>query len=167
MNVIDKFRNTHKCPVDYIEKLPNYSVDVTTLLAEANVLKPLDWNNSSIQDVFIQRKFSLMYRFKWNEIISSMPYTMSVLDSLKKEMPYNSVYYRYLNPYTCYNWHTDRMHTCIHIPLITNEGCKFVYTDKVFTMPADGSVYMVNNSIPHTFVNAGSNPRLHITLDIF
>lgn len=163
MKFIDKIRTySHTCPVDYIEKLPDYSVDVELLLSEAKALKSLNWVESSMQ-----KKFSLLYKFKWKTDINPMPYTMSVLDSLKKEMPYNSVYYRYVKPYTCYNWHIDKMATCIHIPLITNEGCKFVYDDKVFSMPADGSVYIVNNSIPHSFMNAGHMDRLHITLDIF
>ena len=162
MNAIDKFRNTHIGPVDYIEKLPNYSIDVETLINEAKILESLDWI-----DGFIQKKISLMYKFKWNDLVNSMPCTKSILDDLKKEMPYNSVYYRYVKPNTCYSWHVDMMHTCLHIPLITNEGCKFVYSDKVFSMPADGSVYIVNNSIPHTFINSGRYPRLHITMDIF
>jgi hypothetical protein len=32
-------------------------------------------------------------------------------------------------------------------------------------MPADGSAYVVNNGIPHSFMNAGSEPRLHLTFE--
>lgn len=149
-------------PVDYIEKLPIYSVDVGKLLEESELLKSLDW-----MDSFMQLKFNLMLRFNWHPVIQSMPYTKSVLDTLNGVVPFNSVYYRYVKPNTCYNWHTDKMKTCLHIPLIMNEGCKFVYDDRVFSMLNDGSVYIVNNSIPHTFVNAGHDPRLHITMDIF
>ncbi len=161
MNPIDKLRTSYKPPVDYIEKL-SYTVDIKQILLEKEVLKSLDWHDS-----FMQLKFSLKLKCVWHEIINSMPYTKTVLDMLHEVVPYNSVYYRYIKPNTCYNWHVDKMATCLHIPLITNAGCKFVYEDKVFSMPSDGSVYIVNNSIPHTFVNAGKEPRLHITMDIF
>jgi len=162
MNAINKLRQNYKPTVEYIEKIPNFTVEVKTLLREFENCKSLDWI-----DNFMQLKFAIMQRYQWHDVINSMPYTKSVFESLTKYIPYNSIYYRYVKPHTCYNWHVDKMESCLHIPLITNPGCKFVYENNVFSMPADGSVYFVNNSIFHTFANAGTQPRLHITLDIF
>ena len=162
MYAINKLRTNFKPTVDFIEKIPNLTVEVKTLLIEFENCKSLDW-----MDSFMQLKFAIMHKFQWHDVINFMPYTKSVFESLTKYMPYNSIYYRYVKPKTCYNWHIDKMESCLHIPLKTNPGCKFVYENNAFSMPADGSVYFVNNSIPHTFANAGQEPRLHITLDIF
>ena len=148
--------------INYIEKISDVTVDVKLLLNEAKILDSQHW-----MDSFTQTKICVQENNLWMNFTENMTYTKSVIDNLKKYMPFNSVYYRYVKPLTCYNWHVDIMSTCLHIPLTTNFGCKFVYEDAVFTMPADGSVYMVNNSKPHTFINAGNEPRLHITMDIF
>ena len=162
MNLIDKLRTNFKSPVKYIEAIADFKVDISMLLKESEHLNPNNWIDANWQD-----KISLMHKFVWDDAINNMPYTKSICEELRNISPYNSIYYRYLKPNTCYNWHRDAMGTCLHIPLITNEGCKFVYEDAVFTMPANGSVYIVNNGIPHSFMNAGKTKRLHITLDIF
>ena len=158
----EKFRKSSPPPIEYIEKIPNIKVDVQLILKESTVLEKLDWMDSNVQ-----KKLCVYRNTNWEEFTKDMHYTRSVIDSLKDYMPFNNVYYRYVKTNTCYNWHIDRMQTCLHIPLITNEGCKFVYDNAVFSMPADGSVYIVNNSIYHTFINSGKNDRLHITMDIF
>jgi hypothetical protein len=157
-----KLIKSYNCPVDFIEKISDISVDVKCLNDEYESINKNLFSVSAIQD-----KFGIMQGCVWNDCINNMPYTKSTIESLQSIFPYNSVYYRIVKPNMCYNWHIDSMKTCLHIPLLTNEGCKFVYEDRVFSMPADGSVYMVNNSIYHTFINAGITPRLHITMDLF
>ena len=158
----EKLRTGFPPPIEYIEKIPNIKVDVQLILKESTVLEKLDWMDGNVQ-----KKLCVYRNTNWEEFTKDMHYTRSVIDSLKDYMSFNNVYYRYVKTNTCYNWHIDRMQTCLHIPLITNEGCKFVYDNAVFSMPADGSVYIVNNSIYHTFINSGKNDRLHITMDIF
>ena len=157
-----KLINNFKCPVDYIERIADLKVDVSILLKELKFLENQEWIKN-----FMQTKLGVYRDNTWKDYASEMVYTKTIIDKLKTHMPFNSVYYRYLHTATCYYWHFDSMQTCLHIPLITNEGCKFVYEDAVFHMPADGSVYIVNNGKPHSFMNAGSADRLHITLDIF
>jgi len=158
----ERLRTKFLPPINYIEKIPDVTVDVGLLLNEAKILDSQHWIDS-----FMQTKICVQENSQWMNFTENMTYTKSVIDNLKKYMPFNSVYYRYVKPFTCYNWHVDTMSTCLHIPLKTNFGCKFVYEDAVFSMPANGSVYMVNNSKPHTFVNASKDLRLHITMDIF
>jgi Aspartyl/Asparaginyl beta-hydroxylase len=157
----EKLRTSFKSSTNYVEKIPDIKVDVPLLLQEFETIKTENWIESKIQTKLC------VYHFNWKEFTNSMPYTQSVINGLRVLMPYNSVYYRYVHSNTCYNWHVDKMQTCLHIPLITNEGCKFVYDDAVFSMPADGSVYIVNNGKHHSFMNGGKQSRLHITMDIF
>ena len=98
--------------------------------------------------------------------LDNISYTKETIDKISEIFTFDSVNYRYVMPNTAYNWHSDIGANCLHIPLITNEGCRFVYENKSFFMPADGTLYTVNNGKPHTFVNAGSKPRLHLTFEI-
>jgi hypothetical protein len=155
-------RTYYKTPVEYVEVIPDIKVDLNVLRNEFALIEP----HITIKQ-FEQHKIGLMYRFVWNELSTLIPYTKSICENLKQFCPYNSIYYRKLMPLTCYKWHFDTMKTCLHIPIITNEGCKFVYENYVCSMPANGNVYIVNNEKFHTFINAGSTERVHITLDIF
>jgi len=80
-------------------------------------------------------------------------------------MDFNSINYRIVNTNRCYNWHVDQGKNCMHIPLTTNDGCWFVFDNRCFRMPADGTVYIVNNERPHTFMNSGTTERLHLTFE--
>ena len=62
---------------------------------------------------------------------------------------------------TCYSYHWD-LSSRIHLPLIANEDCFFVIEDEVYRTPADGSVYRVDTTKKHTFVNASFEKRIHV-----
>lgn len=117
--------------------------------------------------VLVQRKFHVMLENEMssNIDIARIQYINAVIHKVRKLFEFNSVNFREIMPNTAYNWHTDIGKRCIHIPLITNNGCLFVYENTAFKMPADGSVYFVNNEKFHTFVNAGSSSRLHLTFE--
>jgi hypothetical protein len=152
----------------YIEVVPNITVNINKLLFEfehfKNYVGDVD-NHGNL--VLVQRKCHIIIKDKLHENIdlNDTPYTKSLIDKFKEIVSFNSVTYRFVMPNTCYNWHTDTGKLCLHIPLITNPGCWFVYERRSFSMPADGSVYLVNNSKPHTFTNAGDKPRLHLTFE--
>ena len=156
-------RKSYPPSVDYIEKIPTVLLDLTQLLAESrSVVAHVRW-----EEFFMQSRLALMTRSQWLDSAADLNYTKQSIETLKQYLPFNSVYYRILKPFTCYNWHQDAMQTCLHIPLNTHQGCRFVYEHCAFHLPADGSVYIVNNSKPHSFINASPDPRLHITMDIF
>lgn len=156
-----------QAPVPYIDAVKNITVNINKLLYEFEPLrdKVEDVVNHG-NKVLVQRKFHLLLDNTYNTDVSTVPYTMTIAEQLIKVVPYNSINYRYVMPNTCYNWHHDTGKCCLHIPLITNPGCFFVYANRSFSMPADGTVYIVNNEKFHTFINAGSEPRLHLTFEI-
>jgi hypothetical protein len=149
----------------FIDRLPNLTFDFVRLVSEYKLIedKMEDVINHG-NAVLVQRKFHFIKNGVFEDA-SSMPYTAEVVDSVMQMQEFNSVTYRIVLPNTCYNWHVDTGKFCVHIPLITNPGCRFVYETRAFSMPADGSAYVVNNGIPHTFVNAGTEPRLHLTFE--
>ena len=90
-----------------------------------------------------------------------LPYTNSLLTK------YNVGYARVmmLHGKDCYTYHKDKTKR-IHIPIETNENNFFVMEDTVFRLPADGSVYEVDTTHIHTFVNASISRRTHIVATI-
>lgn len=53
----------------------------------------------------------------------------------------------------CYGRHVDNTPR-VHVPIESNEDCFFILDNEVVYLPADGSVYWVNTTLSHTFVNA-------------
>jgi len=151
--------------VEYIEKLNNIKVDVNQLISEYNENIKSKMSLKKIGNADVQYLCHLMSYDEYLSEINLMKYTSEVLSELKKTFDFNFVTYRNLNPFMCYNWHVDSGELCYHIPLITQPGSRFVYEEKSFHLPSDGSVYVVNNGIPHTFANAGFDQRLHIMIE--
>ena len=156
-----------KAPVAYLERYPDIKVNLYALISEYMSVegKLQDVINHGNQ-VLVQKKYHILKCDEWNSDKDRFPYTLSIADQIKKIFDFNSITYRSVQPNTAYNWHTDTGELCYHVPLITNPGCWFVYEHRSFSMPADGSLYIVNNGRPHTFVNAGPSPRVHLTFEI-
>ena len=64
-------------------------------------------------------------------------------------------------PGSCLSWHRDPEKR-LHIPIITNPGCRMVIEDESFHMPADGSLYITDNTKYHNFFNGGEVDRIHL-----
>jgi hypothetical protein len=152
----------------WLELIKGFRSDVPTLMEEYHrVVEPLMADVSTYNSIIVQRKFHLMRMDEFDDRVdlSSVPYVMEMAEKVKPLLDFNSITYRIVMPNTCYNWHVDLGKNCIHIPLTTNEGCWFVFENRCFRMPADGTVYIVNNERPHTFMNSGTTERLHLTFE--
>ncbi len=64
-------------------------------------------------------------------------------------------------PRSTLSWHKDP-EPRLHIPIITNPGCRFVIEDRSFHLPADGGVWIVNAKKYHNFFNGGEEDRIHL-----
>ncbi len=64
-------------------------------------------------------------------------------------------------PKTCYSLHKDKTKR-IHIPLITNDNCKFLFpgTVELVHLPV-GYSYIVDTTKVHSFCNFSEKSRLH------
>jgi len=89
--------------------------------------------------------------------IFDIPYVNSLI--LQYRLYNSALLYR--GSGTCYSYHRDHGPR-IHIPIYTNDKNFFVIQDEVFRLPADGSVYFVDTTKIHTFVNASADNRLHL-----
>ena len=67
----------------------------------------------------------------------------------------------WVGPYACYSMHADTT-ARIHVPLITNSQCYFVFKEgRIEHMPV-GQVYRVDTTKTHTFMNCSDQHRLHL-----
>ena len=67
----------------------------------------------------------------------------------------------WLSPMTCYSIHKDSTPR-IHIPMITNPECYFVFKAGIIQHMPAGAVYWTNTVNLHTFMNCSDKPRLHL-----
>lgn len=66
-----------------------------------------------------------------------------------------------VNGWSCYTMHRDQTPR-VHIPLITNPGCYFVFKEGLVEHLPLGNVYWVDTTKFHTFMNCSEIPRLHL-----
>ncbi len=64
-------------------------------------------------------------------------------------------------PRSTLSWHRDP-EPRLHIPIITNPGCHMVIDNVAKHLPADGSVWITNNTKYHNAFNGGEENRIHL-----
>jgi hypothetical protein len=68
----------------------------------------------------------------------------------------------WVNKMSCYSIHKDSTPR-IHIPLVTNPECYFVFKDDAsFIHMETGHVYWADTRKNHTFINCSEMERLHL-----
>jgi hypothetical protein len=67
----------------------------------------------------------------------------------------------WVGPYACYSIHKDET-SRIHIPLITNSECYFLFRTGRLTNLKTGFVWRVDTTKAHTFINCSDQHRLHL-----
>lgn len=67
----------------------------------------------------------------------------------------------WVNPFACYSMHKDEAPR-IHIPIVTNAECYFLFRDEPPAHLKEGSIYWVDTRRKHTFINCSDLPRLHL-----
>ena len=88
-------------------------------------------------------------------------YFKDVYHTLKKRFKLGRVRLLLKEPRSTLSWHKDP-EPRLHIPIITNPGCKMVLEDVAKHMPADGSVWITNNTKYHNAFNGGEENRIHL-----
>ena len=88
-------------------------------------------------------------------------YFSEVYDVLSKRFKLGRVRLLLKEPRSTLSWHKDP--ECrLHIPIITNAGCSMVIENVAKHLPADGSVWITNNTKYHNFFNGGEQARIHL-----
>jgi hypothetical protein len=67
----------------------------------------------------------------------------------------------WVGPYACYSMHKDSTPR-VHIPLITNSECYFVFKSGIIKNLESGQVHYTDTRFFHTFMNCSDQYRLHL-----
>ena len=88
-------------------------------------------------------------------------YVEEIYNDLLKRWKIGRLRFLMKPPRSCLSWHRDPEKR-LHIPIITNPGCRMVIEDESFHMPADGTLYITDNTKYHNFFNGGEINRIHL-----
>ena len=88
-------------------------------------------------------------------------YFKEVYEQLSKKFKLGRVRILLKEPRTTLSWHRDP-EPRLHIPIITNPGCLQVIENVAKHLPADGSVWITNNTKYHNAFNGGEQNRVHL-----
>lgn len=85
----------------------------------------------------------------------------TILEGLVNKYNLKRTRLMWVGEFSCYTMHEDPSPR-IHIPLITNKNCYFVFKDYPPFYLEPGYIWYVDTTLPHTFMNCSSMKRLHI-----
>ena len=88
-------------------------------------------------------------------------YFKEVFDVISSKYKLGRVRILLKEPRSTLSWHRDP-EPRLHIPIITNPGCLMVIDNVAKHMPADGSVWITNNTKYHNAFNGGEENRVHL-----
>ena len=88
-------------------------------------------------------------------------YFKEVYETLSKMFKLGRVRLLLKEPRSTLSWHKDP--ECrLHVPIVTNKGCSMVIENVAKHLPADGKVWITNNTKYHNFFNGGEQARIHL-----
>jgi len=92
-------------------------------------------------------------------------YFKTVYDTLTKKYKLGRIRLLWKLPRTTLSWHRDP-EPRLHIPIITNPGAHMVIESVNHHMPADGSVWITDNTQYHNAFNGGEEDRVHLVATV-
>ncbi len=100
---------------------------------------------------------------KYTQFVEEFKYTYfkEVYNELQKSYRLGRVRLLLKEPRSTLSWHRDP-EPRLHIPIFTNPGCIIVIDEIAKHMPADGSVWITNNTKYHNAFNGGEENRVHL-----
>ena len=88
-------------------------------------------------------------------------YFKEVYNKLSEKFKLGRVRILLKQPRSTLSWHRDP-EPRLHIPIVTNQGCLQVIGNAAKHLPADGSVWITNNTKYHNAFNGGEENRVHL-----
>ena len=118
--------------------------------------KPDSSGKEVSRDVAIQEE-------KYTEFVKDFEHTYfkEVYDELSKKFKLGRTRLLLKEPRSTLSWHRDP-EPRLHIPIYTNPGAIMVVDKVAQHMPADGSVWITNNTKYHNAFNGGEQNRVHL-----
>ena len=104
---------------------------------------------------------------KYTEIVPEFKgtYFEEVYDILKRHFKLGRVRILLKEPRSTLSWHRDP-EPRLHIPIVSNFGARMCIDTEVHHMPADGSVWITDNTKYHNAFNGGEEDRVHLVATV-
>ena len=118
--------------------------------------KPDASGNEVIRDISVEEA---AYTEFVNEYKNT--YFKEIFDTLSSKYKLGRVRILLKEPRSTLSWHRDP-EPRLHIPIITNPGSIMVIDNVAKHLPADGSVWITNNTKYHNAFNGGEQNRIHL-----
>ena len=147
------------------------TIDTDYILNELNTIENIVWTDfSQGRQVGLQYKLgedpwtSAVGESQGNETqyIELNPFFKNtIFETIIKKYNLKRTRLMWVNEKSCYSLHSDETPR-IHIPLITNPECYFLFNPGSLHHLTAGSVWWVNTKLRHTFLNCSNHSRLHL-----
>ena len=127
-----------------------------------NNVRGIYWTKPDSTGVEVQRE-SKIDEHKYTEFVDDFKdtYFKEVYDQLTKKYKLGRMRLLLKEPRSTLSWHRDP-EPRLHIPIYTNPGAIMVVDNVAKHMPADGSVWITNNTKYHNAFNGGEENRVHL-----
>ena len=131
---------------------------------KGNNVRGIYWTKPDSTGVEVQRE-SKIDEHKYTEFVDDFKntYFKEVYDQLTKKYKLGRMRLLLKEPRSTLSWHRDP-EPRLHIPIYTNPGAIMVVDNVAKHMPADGSVWITNNTKYHNAFNGGAVSYTHLTL---
>ena len=129
---------------------------------KGNNVRGIYWTKPDSTGVEVQRE-SKIDEHKYTEFVDDFKHTYfkEVYDQLTKKYKLGRMRLLLKEPRSTLSWHRDP-EPRLHIPIYTNPGAIMVVDNVAKHMPADGSVWITNNTKYHNAFNGGEENRVHL-----
>ncbi len=129
---------------------------------KGNNVRGVFWTRPDASGKEVQRD-SAIDESKYTEFLKDFDntYFREVYDQLSNKYKLGRVRLLLKEPRSTLSWHRDP-EPRLHIPIYTNPGAIMVIDQIAKHMPADGSVWITNNTKYHNAFNGGEENRVHL-----
>jgi len=129
---------------------------------KGNNVRGIYWTKPDSTGVEVQRE-SKIDEHKYTEFVDDFKntYFKEVYVQLTKKYKLGRMRLLLKEPRSTLSWHRDP-EPRLHIPIYTNPGAIMVVDNVAKHMPADGSVWITNNTKYHNAFNGGEENRVHL-----
>ena len=129
---------------------------------KGNNVRGIYWTKPDSTGVEVQRE-SKIDEHKYTEFVDDFKntYFKEVYDQLTKKYKLGRMRLLLKEPRSTLSGHRDP-EPRLHIPIYTNPGAIMVVDNVAKHMPADGSVWITNNTKYHNAFNGGEENRVHL-----
>ena len=129
---------------------------------KGNNIRGIYWTKPDSTGVEVQRE-NKIDESKYTEFVDEFKntYFKEVYDQLTKKFKLGRMRLLLKEPRSTLSWHRDP-EPRLHIPIYTNPGAIMVVDQVAKHMPADGSVWVTNNTKYHNAFNGGEENRVHL-----